>query len=220
MESILAMMPKADAAYFPNDDWAEHNLARGENNGDSYPSTILTRYTGATDFSLPEFVLDAQMANYEAYRALYEGRLARMFNGSTAALTWMSNPAQPSTTWQIYSYDLEPFASYFAVRKACEPVHIMMNQSNTDVPGGRGGFGGDDGGRSHANTANCRMMVINNTTTAVTGGTVRVRVVNLDGSVQLDHTSTVTAGRTAATSLGPIPFDTLPELSPVCFVKL
>ena len=226
MESILSMMPKEDAENFPNDDWAEHDLASGADNGNTYPFTVLSRYSGTTNFSLPEFVRNAQMANYEAYRAIYEGRLAKMFKGSTAALTWMSNPAQPSTTWQIYSYDLEPFASFFAVRKACEPVHIMMSQASTNVPAGRGGFGaGGRGGAvtrggTYANTMNSRLLVINNTTIALNGYKARVRVVNLDGSLQLDRTSELSASPTGATDLGPIPFDTLANLSPVHFVKV
>ena len=38
----------------------------------------------------------AQLANYEAFRAMYEGRFAKLFHPSTGVLTWMSNPAQPS----------------------------------------------------------------------------------------------------------------------------
>ena len=66
--------------------------------------------------NLPDFVRKAQLANYEAFRAMYEGRLAKLFNPCTGVLTWMSNPAQPSFVWQIYSYDLEPIR--LAVRRA------------------------------------------------------------------------------------------------------
>ena len=135
-------MPEKDAENFPNDDWAEHDLARGNNNGDTYVRTIGERYgsLSGANFTLAKFVHEAQMANYEAYRALYEGREAQLFTGSTAALTWMSNPAQPSTCWQLYSYDLEPFASFFGARKGLrtgprhdEPVQFQPHgrQSNS-----------------------------------------------------------------------------------------
>ena len=131
IEAVRAMMPAGDAETYPNDDWAEHDLASGNSRGNLYVNTINARYGGGNaPFSLAEFVRKAQLADYEAYRAMCEGRLARMFHGSTGTLLWMSNPAQPSTIWQIYSHDLEPFASYFAVRKAGEPVHVMMNQAN------------------------------------------------------------------------------------------
>ena len=195
-ESINAMMPAKDAATFPNDDWAEHDLARGANQGNNYVNTLNARYGGGTNapFSLPAFVRKAQLANYEAHRALYEGRLAKMFKGSTAALLWMSNPAQPSTTWQIYSHDLEPFASLFGVRKACEPVHVQMNQNDFHV------------------------MVINNTPKPLAGLQARVRVFNLDGTQKYDHTTPVSAAACAATDTGAIAFP--PGLSPVHFVKV
>src|SRR5208283_4153884 len=37
-ESILAWMPEKDAENFPNDDWAEHELARDADNGNTYPA--------------------------------------------------------------------------------------------------------------------------------------------------------------------------------------
>ncbi|MGA2542250.1 MAG: sugar-binding domain-containing protein [Verrucomicrobiota bacterium] len=194
-ESILAWMPEKDTESFPNDDWAEHDLARGNNNGDTYVNTIGARYgtLSGSNFSLVKFVHEAQMADYEAYRALYEGRDAKLFTGSTAALTWMSNPAQPSTCWQIYSYDLEPFASFFGARKACEQVHVMMNQATFDL------------------------MVINQTPKPLHGLQARVRVINMDGSVLSDKTTPVSAQPSCAANLGPIAFPS--GLSPVHFVK-
>jgi hypothetical protein len=194
-EAILAWMPERDTEYFPNDDWAEHDLAKGADNGDTYVRTLSARYgdISGTNFSLAKFVREAQMADYEGYRALYEGRDARLFAGSTAVLTWMSNPAQPSTTWQIYSYDLEPFASFFGTKKACEQVHVMMNQSNFDL------------------------MVINQTPKPLSGLSARVRVINLDGAVVYDKTTPVSPKPSCATDLGAIEFPS--NLSSVHFVK-
>jgi beta-mannosidase len=195
VEAIQAMMPAADTGNFPNDDWAEHDLCKGNNHGDTYVNTLFARYgTPASGFNLPDFVRKAQMADYEAYRALYEGRMAKLLAGSTAVLTWMSNPAQPSTTWQIYSHDLEPFASFFATRKACEPVHVQMNQKDF------------------------HLMVINHTPKALKGLRVRVQVCNLDGTQKYDHTTRVSAPACAATDVGAIDFPS--DLSAVHFVKV
>ena len=72
--------------------------------------------------------------NYEAFRAMYEGRNARLFHPATAVITWMSHPAQPSFVWQLYHYDLEPNSSLFAVRSAGEMQHIQST-SPTAAPG-------------------------------------------------------------------------------------
>jgi beta-mannosidase len=106
----------------------------------------------------------------------------------------MSNPSQPSFTWQIYSYDLEPFGSFFGVKKACEPVHIQMNQNDFHV------------------------MVINNTAGPVEGLTASVCVLNLDGAMRAQKQIPVNAKASTSTDLGAIDFPQ--DLSPVHFVKV
>lgn len=191
LESIQSMMPKKDWETI-NDDWAEHDLARGAQHGDQYPYTIATRYGKIVN--LADFARKAQLANYEAFRAMYEGRFAQLFHPVTGVITWMSNPAQPSFVWQIYSYDLEPTSSLFAVQKACEPVHIMLNQ------------------------ANWHLMVVNNTPRDLAGLTAKVALYNLDGRLAASHTVKATAKAEAATDLGEITFPS--GLSPVHFAKL
>ena len=191
LETIRAMMPPQDWEVI-NDDWASHDMVRGAQAGDRYPAIIAQRYGAMTN--LADFTRKAQMANYEAHRALFEGRLAKMFNPVTGVIMWMSNPSQPSFVWQIYSHDLDTHSSFYAVKKACEPIHIMMNQTT-----------------SH-------LMLINNTAAALSGAKATVSVYNLDGTRKSTNTVAVAGAATAATDLGEIAF---PEgLSPVHFVKL
>ena len=191
LEAIHEMMPSKDWQVI-NDDWAEHDFCAGAQQGDIYPDILQERYGRLA--SLADFVRKAQMANYEGYRAMYEGRLAKLFNPVTGVITWMSNPAQPSFAWQLYSHDLEPNGSLFGVRKACEPVHIQMNQKNWHIE------------------------IINNTPEALKNMKARTMLFNLDGSAQDTHAATVSATPSAATDLGAIAFPG--DLSPVHFVKL
>jgi hypothetical protein len=191
LEAIHAMMPKADWESI-DDDWAEHDFARGAQGGDRYPGVLNARYGPA--INLPDFVRKAQLMNYEAFRAMYEGRFAQMFNPATGVITWMSNPAQPSFVWQIYSHDLEPNASFFGVRKACEPVHVMLNQSNNHVE------------------------IINNLGTPISGAVAFLQVYNLDGTSVYQKQWNVDAPESQATDLGTV--DWPATLSPVHFVKL
>ena len=46
---------------------------------------------------------------------------------NSGRLLWMTHPAWPSNTWQIYSSDYDTAAAYYAVEKACEPVHAQLN---------------------------------------------------------------------------------------------
>jgi mannosylglycoprotein endo-beta-mannosidase len=126
IESIQGMMPQKDWETI-NDDWAQHDMAAGAQRGNEYPFTLAKRYGPIRN--LADFVRKAQLANYEAFRAMYESRNATMFQNTTGVITWMSHPAQPSFVWQLYHYDLEPNAALFATQKACEPVHVQFNQA-------------------------------------------------------------------------------------------
>ena len=110
LEAVQAMMPGKDWEVI-NDDWAEHDFCAGAQQGDRYPEIISSRY--GYPANLADFVRKAQLANYEAFRAMYEGRFAKLFRPETGVITWMSSPAQPSFVWQLYSHDLEPNASLY-----------------------------------------------------------------------------------------------------------
>jgi beta-galactosidase/beta-glucuronidase len=191
IESIHGMMPEKDWETI-NDDWAEHDFAKGASGGDSYPGMIAARYGKVAN--LADFVRKSQLANYEAFRAMYEGRNAKLFAPTTGILTWMSNPAQPSFVWQLYHHDLEPNSALFAVKKAAEPVHIQLNESSGDVE------------------------VINNLNTRLEKARAHLSIYNLDGTVAYQHDFDVSARASVATSLGVVAWPA--DLSPVHFVKL
>ncbi len=191
LESIHGMMPKKDWETI-NDDWAEHDFAKGAQHGDLYPGELAARYGKFAN--LPDFVRKAQLANYEGYRAMYEGRNAQLFHPLTAVITWMSDPAQPSFVWQIYHYDLEPNSSLFGVKAAGEMVHIQFNESNGEL------------------------QVINNLPEPLTNAVAKVSVYNLDGSIAYQHDTPVTAPPATAANLGAVQFPA--TLSSVHFLKL
>jgi len=191
LESIHGMMPKKDWEII-DDDWAEHDFARGNSGSQDYRTQIAARYGDIRN--LADFVRKAQMANYEAFRAMYEGRNAKLFHPTTAVITWMSDPAQPSFVWQIYHYDFEPMSSFFGVMHASELVHIQFNQATDHV------------------------QVINNFPHPITDATANIAIYNLDGKVAYQHETKLTASSEAATDLGSIDFPA--NLSAVHFIKL
>jgi hypothetical protein len=191
LESIHGMMPRKDWEMI-GDDWAEHDMAKGGQHGERYPGLIAARFGNFRN--LPDFVRKAQLANYESFRAMYEGRNAKLFHPTTAVITWMSNPAQPSFVWQIYHYDLEPMASFFGVMHASEPIHIQFNQAEE------------------------RVEVIDNMPTPLTDAVAHISIYNMDGSVAALHETKVTAQPEAVTDLGPVDFPA--TLSVIHFIKL
>ncbi|HWT65848.1 MAG TPA: glycoside hydrolase family 2 TIM barrel-domain containing protein, partial [Terracidiphilus sp.] len=179
LESIKGMMPEKDL-HSINDDWAEHDFAKGNSGSEKYPAQISERYGRFRN--LADFVRKSQMANYEAYRAMYEGRNAKMFHPTTAVITWMSNPAQPSFVWQLYHYDFEPMASLYAVMHASEMLHIQLNEATGEV------------------------QVINNLPAPQSGLTARIHVYALDGAVAYQHESPVNAAASSVSSAGLLDF--------------
>ena len=195
IESIHGMMPEKDWEVI-NDDWAAHDFAKGAQHGDTYPYVLAGRYGRIAN--LADFVRKAQLMNYEAYRAMYEGRNAQLFAPDTGVITWMSNPAQPSFVWQLYHYDLEPNASLYAVKSASEPVHNQMNE------------------------ANCTLQVINNLPTAIDGDTAHVAIYNLrsKGEPAFEKDIPVSGPADTAIDLGPMPLPNWGKLYPLYFIKL
>jgi hypothetical protein len=186
LESIHGMMPQKDWETI-NDDWAEHDLAKSNARGDVYPLLVAARYGAVRN--LADFVRKSQLMNYEAFRAMYEGRNAELFHPTTAVITWMSDPAQPSFVWQIYHYDFEPMSSFFAVMHASETQHIQYNEANGEL------------------------QVINNLPEPLASATAHVAIYRVDGTLAAEHDTKLTAAPEAATNLGRVEFpDNLPGI--------
>ena len=197
LEAIQSWMPGKDIfdLNFPNDAWAERCLVSGNGNPIEKPFQVILAKRYGPYKTLADFVRKSQLADYEAFRAMYEARMSRLFHPTTAIITWMSNPAQPSLVWQIYDYSLEPFGSFFGVQKASEPVHIMLTQDDF------------------------RIMLVNHTPAPLKDWRYRVRILNLDGSATYDETALAPiAPASQASELRRLPIPA--GLSAVHFVKL
>ncbi len=83
--------------------------------------------------SLEDFERKAQMLDYVDHRAIFEGMNAHLWAPNSGRLLWMTQPAWPSNTWQILNSDYDTQSSFYAVKKACEPLHVQLDLSNYDV---------------------------------------------------------------------------------------
>ena len=192
MESIQGMMPQKDWETI-NDDWAQHDMAAGAQRGDEFPQMLARRYGHIRN--LADFARKGQLATYEAFRAMYEGRNSEMFKGTSGIITWMSHPAQPSFVWQLYHYDLEPNAALYAARKAAETVHVQLNEANGGIE------------------------VVNNRPDAITGAKVRATIYGVDGKVGGENTYPMTT--VAGSSVVKVAqIDVSTRISELYFIKL
>jgi len=128
LESLRASIPEADR--WPlSDTYAYHDWHFG-GNGDvaTFMAALERQYGAAAD--LEDFERKAQLMDYVSYRAIFEGFQAHLWTANSGRLLWMTHPSWPSNTWQIYSSDYDTAAAYYAVKKACEPLHAQLNLSD------------------------------------------------------------------------------------------
>jgi hypothetical protein len=119
-------LPKED--HWPiSDDWAYHNW----HPNDAFRDHREAQFGKAE--SLEEYERQAQMMNYVDYRAIFEGFNAHLWAPNTGRLLWMTQPSWPSMLWGILSSDYATQASYYATKKACEPLHVQLDLATDDV---------------------------------------------------------------------------------------
>jgi hypothetical protein len=161
LESFRASVPAPDQ-WPPDDVWAYHDW-HFSGNGDNGPflAQIQTEFGAAT--SLEDFDRKAQMLNYVDHRAIFEGMNAHLWAPNSGRMLWMTQPAWPSNYWQILSHDYDTQASYYGVKKACEPLHVQLDLSNYGV------------------------TVVNTTTDSLKGLTVVANVYSLDNKLLLHN---------------------------------
>ena len=191
IESIQGMLPKSEW-FGVTDSWAEHNYCAGD--GRKHIRFMTTRL--GAPINLPDFVRKSQIMNYESHKAMYEGRLSRMFNPAQGVLLWMTIPAQPSFVWQMIQYDLEPNATFFAIKNANEPIHIQYSETDGGV-----------------------IQIVNHTQKPLSGLRAELAVYNLDGTVAFQKNfSAIKVGKTSVEKIADVKFPK--ETSKVHFIKL
>ena len=109
-----------------SDTWAYHDWHQTGNGAVKTFTDAMDREFGKPD-SLPDFARKAQMLEYESYRAIFEGMNAGLWNTTSGRMLWMTQPAWPSSAWQVFSSDYDTHGAFYGMKKASEPVHVQMN---------------------------------------------------------------------------------------------
>ena len=99
-----------------------------------YNEALWARY-GAPS-SLDDYLLKAQMMDYEATRAQFEAYLSRWDaeRPATGLIYWMLNNAWPSLHWNLFDYYLHPGGSYFGTKAAAaDREHALYDYPGNTV---------------------------------------------------------------------------------------
>ncbi|KAI1870116.1 hypothetical protein JX265_006286 [Neoarthrinium moseri] len=114
-----------------------------------------------TPSSLDDYLLKAQILDYEATRAQFEG-FSALWNANqpaTGLIYWMLNNAWPSLHWNLFDYYLHPAGSYFGAKLGSRVEHVAYDYIQKAV------------------------YLINHSINRQGARTVQVEVVGLDGKV-------------------------------------
>jgi Exo-beta-D-glucosaminidase Ig-fold domain/Glycosyl hydrolases family 2/Concanavalin A-like lectin/glucanases superfamily/Glycosyl hydrolases family 2, sugar binding domain/Glycosyl hydrolases family 2, TIM barrel domain len=176
LESLESFIPAPDR--WPiSDTWAYHDWHQSEGGRVSfYMDAMSTEFGAPTGFE--DFVRKAEMLDYAGHRAIFEGMAAHLWQPNSGRMIWMTQPAWPSTEWNFLSWDYDTQSSFYATKKALEPVHAQLNL--------------DDGSVDLINLGEAHAY------------SVRTRVIGLDGKSLSDLTTPVQAkcdDRTPVTKL-------------------
>ena len=194
LEAFESFLPKEDQ--WPiSDDWAYHDWHQGGNGDTAVFMKAMNEQLGPPS-SLADFDRKAQMLNYVSHRAVFEGFNAHLWNPNSGRMLWMTQPAWPSTEWQIFSHDYDTHAAFYGVKIASEPIHIQLDLPNYEI------------------------AIINNTTAALPQLSVHAQVFDLSSKLLFERSATVDAAANANNRRSASHSKTHSLTNPVVFVKL
>jgi exo-1,4-beta-D-glucosaminidase len=129
IESMKRMIPE-EKLWPINEAWDYHCGRNEFNDMDRYVDALDRRY-GPSD-SVEEFLIKAQVANYEAIRPMFES-FAVNRPLTTGLIQWMLNSAWPETYWQLYDWYLMPNGAFYGTRAASQPLNLSFNYADQTV---------------------------------------------------------------------------------------
>ena len=192
LASRRKFLPDPDA-WPPSPNWALH-FGGGE-------FTTLKAFNEAMEavYAKPASAVDyermAQTLEYDSERAMFESYGKNKYF-ATGVIQWMLNNAWPSMIWHLYDYYLDAGAGYFAVKKACEPLHIQYSYDDRSI------------------------VVVNSTYTAVEGLQASVHVHGLKWNELYTATSTVDSGADSSQRVFTIPESLYTGPERIFFIEL
>lgn len=98
-----------------------------------YNEALWKRYGQPLD--LNDYLLKAQMMDYEATRAQFEAHnaLRSAERPATGMIYWMLNNAWPSLHWNLFDYYLHPAGSYFGAKVGSRLEHVAFDPVNNTI---------------------------------------------------------------------------------------
>ena len=190
-ESLIKFIPK-DSMWYTNGTWLYHCGTMNFGNTKIFDSALNERYGKSS--TIQEYIAKSQVQNYEGHRAMMEGYGLNKYNTATGVVQWMLCNPWPSLIWHTYDYYLYPAGTYFGMKKAMEPLHVMYSYKSNEVD------------------------IINSFLEKFTGLVVQADVYNLDGALKYSNKTTADVDEDGTKKCFAIP--SISGLSNVYFLRL
>ena len=129
-ESLIKFIPK-DSLWFTTATWKYHCGTMNFGTTDVFNTALQARYGNATDIG--DYIAKAQAQNYEAHRAMMEAYGLDKYHDATGVVQWMGSNPWPGLIWHTYDYYLYPAGTYFGMKKALEPLHILYSYARNAI---------------------------------------------------------------------------------------
>jgi exo-1,4-beta-D-glucosaminidase len=130
LASLKKMLPEESLWPIDKNYW-EYHTGRNEFTSLDRDITAINKRYGESS-NIEEFSYKAQVNNYEVMRPMFEAYIANK-PLSTGLVQWKLNSAWPELIWQLYDTYLQPNGAFYAVKKACNPLHAIYRYGFNDV---------------------------------------------------------------------------------------
>jgi exo-1,4-beta-D-glucosaminidase len=130
LASLKKMLPEESLWPIDTTYWEYHTGRNAFKTLSRFREALKERYGKSN--SVEEFAFKSQISNYELMRPMFEAFIAHKPK-STGLIQWMLNSAWPELYWQLYDTYLQPNGSFYAVRKACNPIHAIYRYGFDDI---------------------------------------------------------------------------------------
>jgi exo-1,4-beta-D-glucosaminidase len=128
--SLRRMLPGESLWPIDKKYWESHTGRNQFKTLDRYLKALSSRYGKSS--GVEDFAFKSQVSNYEVMRPMFEAFVANK-PVSTGLIQWKLNSAWPDLIWQLYDSYLQPNGSFYAVRKACNPLHAIYRYGFDDI---------------------------------------------------------------------------------------
>jgi exo-1,4-beta-D-glucosaminidase len=190
-ESLIKFIPK-DSLSTTSAAWLYHCGTGSFGSTKVFDKALTERYGQSA--GIKNYVAKAQAQDYEAHRAMMEAYGLKKYQTATGVVQWMLSNPWPGLIWHTYDYYLYPAGTYFGMKKAMEPLHVMYSYKTNEV------------------------AIVNSYLKEFTGLEVKATIYDIDGTMKYDKSATAAIGADASKAVFALP--AIKEISPTYFVRL